>query len=154
MSEDNELTKIEKLKKLGIPEDKYDYFSKITTDIMYDNMLENLKKQTNENYMLHFLNMILRELNRDPIDRIENFIIKRDEYKKLDGVKFAEKNLKMIESYGVTKKDMHYGMRNTLKSFELMVLKKVAKALGYKLISKYRNKKNGKRYTIYVITKI
>jgi len=166
MSNHNILTKEDKLKAIGLPEDydnkgltdevlndKYDKINK--TD---ETVVNKMKKKTNSNtytkkqkyqkvdndsetykITLEFLNCILKVIDKPEITNIIEFKdIKRDDLLKPEFNQSLTNNInKIIDHFGKSK--IRYNMKNKFDCYVLTVIKYLTSFCGYQFVSKHVN---------------
>jgi hypothetical protein len=146
-------TKEDKLRELGIDDDKHGLFSDFSVDVMYDkfkHIVSINNKQTDG--LLYFLNEILVTVGLDCIKKIEDFKILRSTILEFDGEKFVEKYRTQLEDSKIhVNNDLNFLQRKANNSYGFTVLKNITKFFGYSIESKSTHKiVDGKReYTRY-----
>lgn len=156
MSEQNKLSESSrdgKLKLLGIPEDKMDYFTDVAVNVMYDNLIAAKMELKNRETLLKILNLVLKDLEKDQIYKINDFELSRTELKKFNAIEFVEVNIQKLMKYKISKKDIKYNHRKFIKGYYYTLLKSIVNYFGFNLETRKRNDINKKQIICYYCAK-
>lgn len=144
-------TRDEKLKELGIPEDKSIAFTDYSLDYIYDRIMTDNNKSTNGQKLLYFLNIILKEIGLDQQTYLDDIEIERALILKMDGIEFIKKYKEDIVEYGINLyEDLNYGNRKAIKNYGLSVMKGIVKYFDYQIRSRHLSNTEDKQQTRYV----
>jgi hypothetical protein len=147
------LTKEEKLKLVGIPEDKIPYFSDVSANVVYDNFIDLKIEKINRERLLELLNLILEEIGEVLIDKVEDFELSRAKLKQFNASKFVETYIGKFNDYGMTKLDIKYYKRKEIAGYYITLLKLIVGFYGYKLGTKRRKVKDNNQALFYYCKK-
>jgi hypothetical protein len=151
---ESKLTTLEKYRRLGLPEDQIKYFPEVTIDIIYDNLMDTVIIERNRSIMLNVINMILEFINKNKIDKIDQFLISRNELiKSFNAELFYDRYYEQLIKYGLDKYKVCYYERRSCKEYCIKFLRRVCTHLGYILKSRTRFL-NRKKATYYFIIRI
>ena len=153
----NNITKEEKLRLVGINENDFQFFSDKAANIVYNNFKQQCTiKNINESRLLFLLNEILKKCGYEYIDKINKFKVYRDDITKLDGESFVEEYKETFKNNGINiHKHLSFNTRNSKKSYILTALKGFARFYGYTISPKIKTKvinghKDSKRFYVLI----
>jgi hypothetical protein len=149
----DKLTKEEKLKLLGIPEDKIPYFNDVSAEITFEKLIIAKLEMKNRELLLEILNLILKELGKDRIHKINEFELTRTKLKQFNAPKFVEVHIEKFMGYGMSKNDLKYNHRKFIKGYYYTLLKSIIEFFGFNLETRKRNDINKKQITCYYCKK-
>ena len=134
-------SKYDKLRDLGIDDDKHCLFSDICVDIIFDKFkhlcaINNVKRTR----LLYFLNEILGKLGLDYVSSLGEFKLDRSMILTLDGEDFVDCHRETLLKYGLhLNNDLFYHQRNQIKNYGFTVMKAIVKFYGYTIQPKNRS---------------
>lgn len=117
-------------------------------------------KERKEKVTLEFINKVLEKLDKDEIEKLEDFKILRHELVKINGIDAIKEHIRLlcdqVDGPFDKNKDLKFNMRNHINSYIVTVIKALTKCCGYEfknVQSTRMIKGNLKPVVIYTICK-
>lgn len=119
----------EKLDILGLGDCTND-FSVNQVNLLFDKLI----KKSKDRFLLFLLNDILNMTGNDPVGKISDFVITRQDLIKINGEDFLNKHKQSLLKSGYDlDKDFRYKQRKAVKSYITTVFKGILARLDYKI---------------------
>lgn len=150
----NAYTREYKLEAIGLT--KFARFlPEIAIDEIFKETIKNGNVDINDNnaILLHLVNKLFSAVKKSEITDVNKFKMDSSDIKKIDGVRFVDDNINLLNKIGLTYESLQYENRYKRKKYILIVLKAIFLKFDYDFVS-FRTSRNKASVTKYKVVKI